>query len=448
MMSLPLDFIEIISQAQFKLFKMKKYLFLVFLVWTMIGTSQSLPFDFEPEPLQSDFTDFDGGTASVIPNPYETGINTSPRVGQIVRNGGEIWAGSKVVLSDFLDFSTNGAISMKVFSPVAGLTMKLKLEGNANTERDVENTLAGEWETLTWDFSGEPINTYNTVVFMFDFGNTGNGSPFSTFLFDDVIQFDPTGGLDQMDLPVTFEDAAVFYQLTDFGGNVSELGADPVDPNNTVGITTKLADAATWAGTTIGTPIGFKNQIPVTTSNSKMTVRVYSPDAGIPVRLKIEDHTDPTKSVETETLTTVANEWEYMIFDFNNEAPGTAVLNPSYFFDMASIFFNFGTEGATVGEKTYYFDDVYFGEFTNTNEFEQLDISYFPNPVLETLWIKSVNKIEEVTVFNAVGQKVLFYKVESDDASLDFSAIPNGLYWVSIRVGEEIGTFKVLKTGL
>ena len=29
---------------------------------------------------------------------------------------------------------------------------------------------------------------------------------------------------------------------------------------------------------------------------------------------------------------------------------------------MASIFFNFGTEGATAGAKTYYFDEVKFGE--------------------------------------------------------------------------------------
>ena len=223
-------------------------------------------------------------------------------------------------------------------------------------------------------------------------------------------QFDPTGGLDQMDLPVTFEETTVFYQVTDFGGNSSILGADPVDANNTVSITTKTDGAATWAGTTIGTPIGFKSQIPVNTTDSKMTVRVYSPDANIPVRLKIEDHTDPTKSVETETMTTVANEWEYMVFDFNNEAPGTAVLNSSYHFDMASIFFNFGTDGATAGEKTYYFDDVYFGVFTNTNELEKLNLSYYPNPVIDQLQIQAENEIDEVVIFNSVGQKSIFLK--------------------------------------
>ena len=93
-----------------------------------------------------------------------------------------------------------------------------------------------------------------------------------------------------------------------------------------------------------------------------MTVRVWSPDAGIQVRLKVEDHLDPTHSVETEATSTVAGDWETLTFNFSNEAPGTAELNLAYTFDKASIFFNFGVDGATAGEKTYYFDDIYFAE--------------------------------------------------------------------------------------
>jgi hypothetical protein len=91
-----------------------------------------------------------------------------------------------------------------------------------------------------------------------------------------------------------------------------------------------------------------------------MTMRVYSPDAGIPVRMKVEDPNDPTKSVETEDMTTVANAWETLEFDFSNEAPGTAAINFTYIYKKCSVFFNFGTTGAVAGAKTYYFDDVRF----------------------------------------------------------------------------------------
>ena len=39
----------------------------------------------------------------------------------------------------------------------------------------------------------------------------------------------------------------------------------------------------------------------------------------------------------------------------------TAALNLAYTYNKVSIFFNFGVTGATVGAKTYYFDDVTFG---------------------------------------------------------------------------------------
>jgi hypothetical protein len=92
-----------------------------------------------------------------------------------------------------------------------------------------------------------------------------------------------------------------------------------------------------------------------------MTVRVWSPDAGIQVRLKVETAGDPTRSVETEATTTVANAWETLTFDFANQAAGTAALNLAYTYNRVSIFFNFGVTGATAGAKTYYLDDVTFG---------------------------------------------------------------------------------------
>ena len=91
-----------------------------------------------------------------------------------------------------------------------------------------------------------------------------------------------------------------------------------------------------------------------------MTVRVYSPDAGVPVLLKVEDRTNNTVSVETLATTTVANAWETLTFDFSNEAAGTPALNPASTYDKASIFFNFGTDGNTAGDKTYLWDDVRF----------------------------------------------------------------------------------------
>ena len=166
----------------------------------------------------------------------------------------------------------------------------------------------------------------------------------------------------QMNLPVTFDDPAVEYGLIGFGNVNSTIELEIGNPSNKVAKVVKSDTAEFWAGTTITAPaqLGLVSPIPFSTS-TKMLLRVFSPDAGIPVRLKVEEHADPTHTVETEALTTIANQWDTLEFNFVNQVNGTAPLNLAFTYDKASVFFNFGTTGAIAGEKTYYFDDLKMG---------------------------------------------------------------------------------------
>ncbi len=421
--------------------------FLFTIAFTCYNT-QSLPINFEGDIATSDFVDFDGGTASVIANPQSGGINTSPTVAQIVRNGGEIWAGSKIILSGNLDFSTLNSIRVKVFTTAPiGTTVKFKLEGNGQTERDVQTTVSNEWEELSWDFTGEPMD-FNEIVFMFDFGNIGDGSINSTFLFDDITQ--EFGG-QQIDLPVDFEGDIINYTTTDFGGNVSTRITDPTDPSNTVIQAVKTLGAATWAGTTIGTPAGFATDIPLTLTDSKMAVRVWSPTAGTPIRLKVEDSDDPTHTCETETNTTVAGQWETLIFDFTNEAPGTASLDfglsMGWNYNMASIFFNFDTDGATAGEQTYFFDDVYFGTgVSSLEEFSASELSIFPNPSNGIWQLHTENTpITHVELYNVNGELIMTLNPNKRVIEIDGAALNKGIYFIYISSENKRSVRKVVR---
>jgi hypothetical protein len=167
-------------------------------------------------------------------------------------------------------------------------------------------------------------------------------------------------GQTPVDLPVDFENANVAYDLVDFGGNGSMIMTDPTNANNKIAHTTKSNTADLWAGTTIGGTVGFGNPIPFNPNATTMSMKVYSPDAGIPVRMKVEDPNDPAKSVETEAYTTQVNTWETLDFNFLNQASGTAALNYGTTYKKLSVFFNFGTTGAVAGAKDYYWDDVMF----------------------------------------------------------------------------------------
>lgn len=318
-----------------------------------------LPITFESSTVNYAWNNFDGGVVTVINNPQPNGINTSARVARMVKNAGQPWGGSWIGLGGPIDFSADRVFRMKVFSPRVGAKVLLKVENGANPginfEKEVLTTVAGAWEDMAFDYRTiSTTNAYDRIVIIFDNGTMGDGSPNFTFLFDDIRLTNnmPTGILT---LPVTFDMAGINYEVSDFGGNSSEPATDPVLPANNVKKTTKTNGAATWAGTTIGA--GFSAPLAFTATKTQMSVRVYSPAAGLRVRLKVEDRNDNTKSVETEAMTQAANTWETLVFDFATHSEGTAALNLSYTYNMASIFFDFGNAGTG---SVFYWDDVNF----------------------------------------------------------------------------------------
>ena len=355
-----------------------------------VGKQIELPIGFDDVNYDYTFGDFGGAASSIAADPKDA----ANKVMKVVKTAGaEVWAGTTMSTNLGLAKAIplkSGATTMqaRVYSPAAGITVKLKVEdhNNANiaVETDVVTTVANAWEVLEFNFANQTAgmpavnfaNNYDKASIFFDFGNGGTGK---VFYMDDLKMKPAAAVLSQINLPVTFDATTVNYAVTDFGNNATIDAVDPTSSSNKVKKTTKPNGAETWAGTTIGTPAGFASKIPITSSATTMSVRVYSPAVGLKIRLKIEDKDDNTKSVETDVLTTKANEWETLVFDFSNQATGTAALNTAYTLNKASIFFDFGNAGSG---KVFYWDDVQFGVPVNANAialpltFESSTINY------------------------------------------------------------------------
>ena len=330
-----------------------------------VGKQLNLPVTFDDPSYDYTVSDFGGNLSSVAADP----TNSANKVLKSIKTqGSEVWAGTTIGTAT--GFATaipvtaaSSKMTVRVYSPAVGLDIKLKLEDRANSthsvETDIKTTIANQWETLTFDFNLPAIGTpalnssyvYNKASIFYNYGVRGDGK---TYYADD-FKFVPS--LSQLNLPVTFDDPTVNYTVIDFGNNQTIDGVDPINSSNKVKITTKPLGAEVWAGTTIGTVAGFATKIPFTSTATKMSIRVYSPATGIHIRLKVEDHSDGTKSVETEAITTAANAWETLTFDFSNPASGTPALNMAINYDKASVFFDFGSAG--IG-KNYYWDNVKF----------------------------------------------------------------------------------------
>jgi len=545
---------------------MKKITFLFVLFVVSIGYAQSLPIDFESSTT---WADFDGGEVTTIANPESNADNNSANVGQMVKNAGETWGGSSLVLSSAMDFDNNNTFTMKAYTIKAGTKVLLKVEDSANAalfyEQEVTMTTTNAWEELTFNYAGiNTANSYDKLVVIFDNGTSGDGSANFTFYMDDIVLSNVSGtcsdgiqngsetGVDcggscapcaaGLTLPLDFETAPVQADINSFDGanatveavaapqstgntstNLVKLVRDggqvwagaSIDLGSSLDFTTdttitlkvwtdapvgtpvglkaeeqanragnflelitnttvtgewetlswegnmviqsiKTAASETWAGTTIGNDPtaaalatdGFASAIPITMSDTKMNIRVWSPTAGTPVRLKIENALDVGQTCETEVLTTVAGAWEVMEFDFANEVPATASLATGFangwVYSKATIFFDFGTSPTT--DTTYYFDDVAFGAALSVKEFNNEQFRTYPNPTRDNWKVQSQNsQIETIRVFNVLGKQVWTLSTNSREAIIDGSSLKSGLYFAQIKTNSSISSIKLIK---
>ncbi|MBG6056378.1 hypothetical protein IWX81_002815 [Salinibacterium sp. CAN_S4] len=179
-------------------------------------------------------------------------------------------------------------------------------------------------------------------------GNANTASAAVQQEFDTVLPT-PTGRV------VTFDEATP-PTLTGFGGVAPSIVVDPTNAANKVAQLVKGGGAAVWSGATISTlPNAAIEQIALTATLTTLTARVWSPDAGTVVRLKVENAANGLLSVETDAVTTFAGGWETLTFNLANQAAGTPALDPALTYNKVSVFFDFGNVGT---RKTYYLDDL------------------------------------------------------------------------------------------
>ncbi|GAD01872.1 glycoside hydrolase family 16 protein [Agarivorans albus] len=159
-------------------------------------------------------------------------------------------------------------------------------------------------------------------------------------------------------LPFNFSQRGLAYYFSDFGGNNSQLIQDPSKQRSRVALTRKSANAAGWAGTSLGEGAGFSQAIQLDELKPTMSLWVYSPAAAIPVRLKITDSKQPDSFAEVEVLTQSQGQWEQLIFDFSQATPS---WQSDTRYNKVTLFFNYGVRGAEAGEQVFYWDQLKVG---------------------------------------------------------------------------------------
>lgn len=395
--------------------------------WGSLSGQISLPCDFESTPTTADFTDFDGGIAAVVPNPAPDAVNPSAQVAQIVRNSGALWAGSYLTLATPAEFGAEAGLRMNVWSPESDIFVRLKFESDMGfVELDAWLVEAGAWTELNWDFSNMASGVHDRLVFMFDVGTEGDGSANSTFYFDDLAWYDAEGDATQPQLPLTWDDAEVHPYAYGFAGSAAWVAADPVDASNNVLEVLKTDLALDYSGVALTNRNGLAEPIAFSSEDQTVTARVWAPDVGLPILMKLENKDDPSVFVQTLATTNIPAAWDTLTFDFAQPTEGSPAWSPTATYDLPVVFFNFGWNGALFGPLTFRIDDVAttaqpVGVVEHTGRlahFGEGRVQLFPAPAAAS----------PVRVYNAAGQPCL--EVPGTPAVFELRGLATGVYIV------------------
>lgn len=312
-----------------------------------------LPLTFQSTTLNYNWSNFDGGNMTTVNNPNPGGINTSTKVAKMVKSPGQPWGGSLIALSSAIDFSTNKIFRVKVFSPRVGAKLLLKVENATNAginfEREATTTVANQWEYLYFDYS--TINTtqsYHKIIVIWELGTPGDGSANFTFHMDDfelVASLPPA----PLSLPLTFESTTTTFGWFDFdGGQVTVINNPQSSGINTSSRVCRMVKnpGQPWGGSflTLSSAMDFS-------TNKVFRMKVFSPRAGAKVLLKVENSANAGQNFEKEVVTTMANNWEDLVFDYSG-------INTANTYNRVVLIFDLGTPGDGSANFTFLFDDI------------------------------------------------------------------------------------------
>jgi len=391
----------------------------------------------------------DASTIEVVDNPDTTGGNTSDYVAKFVTTSCT-WEGTFTDQEYVPMNMERNYFSVDVYAPEAGRTVMLKLEkfddNQVNIEVSATTTVANQWETLEFDFTGAESGTFGRITVFPDFNGTNEGE---VWYFDNIWQYrDPISYKDG--LLADFEDKNPWFHFWDCNDGFAEFfvvdNPEKDDVNSSDKVGWMFTSGCEWEG--------FANDekfIPFEYDfELYFTIKVLAPDAGRTVLMKLENFEDKNIAISVEAYTVSSGGWEELVFDFTD----VEGLEPGVFGRVA-IFPDFWT----YTEEDWFLDDLTVYEHTtavekqvNTASSFDLKVQNYPNPFNPQTTISySLPKTSNVilAVYDIQGKEIVTLVNESKTAgsynvSFDGSDFASGVYFYKLQAGKQIVTNKML----
>lgn len=137
------------------------------------------------------------------------------------------------------------------------------------------------------------------------------------------------------------------------------------------------------------------------------------------------------------TLTPTLNTWNHVAVSL---ADFTGLTTKS---NIAQLVFASVPSGTSIA----YIDNVLFSKKTQTglSNVNAMSIGIYPNPANNSINVTSAGTIQEVTIFNTLGQIVKTSAANSNLINMDITTLPTGVYTIKITVNGSENYSKLIK---
>ena len=292
---------------------------------------------------------------------------------------------------------------------------------------DVEITDMGSATNLTvsndQDATTFPATSTGTIV---QFGPFTNGTNVVITVSDDSDAncFYNSTSLTQVACPPSNDDCAGATMLTQETEIADAASATP-NPGTLEGATDSGLPAETcngWTGTANDDVwysfVALTSDVTITIDNTSVdiVIQAYSGTCGAFTNIGCSDAGNP-EEIELTGLN----------------------VGETYYFRV----YQYGT-GSTVGDN---FDaKVWSTQALSTQDFDkEATFTYYPNPVNNNLTLSAQKEINNVSVYNMVGQEVFRNVPNAMTEVVDMSSLQAGAYFVKVTIGNATKTVKVIK---
>lgn len=432
---------------------------------TFISNAQQVVVQNFETPASYNLNIFAGLAGSTQPDPVAGGTRGNT-LNLVSSSTGEVYQGCELIqLVSKLKLTTDKTVKIDVYSTVA-FTLLAKAEnggvGVPNSGASQSYTTPNAWQTLTFTFTQSLDNTgvangsYSSLTLFPNWkaDNTGFAAPTNFSLNVDNITSEatpvtppqppaqpataaPTPPLRALaDVISLFSDAYANIPVTEWSASYDDSNISDV---SIAGNATKKIDFTNFLGVVL---TNYNNATSMTHFHMDYWIPNTADLTGKVLNPKLSNHAaqnGETSALLLTNLPTVKGEWVSLDAQLSSFAPqgaGTAFAREAVKeFLLAS---NLGT---------VYVDNIYLHKNTTlaTKTFALANINMYPNPANNVLNIDAKSSIENVSIYNLLGQEVMSETVNKQSTSLNIANLQSGVYVVKTAIDGNIASSKFVK---